>query len=110
MRSSTDSMLKAMQRIVAAIPPGRVMSYGAVARAAGFPRHVRMVAKALAASPEPLPWFRVLNAQGGIPVRGLTGEDEWQRVQLEAEGVTFDPRGRVNMRELAWYPDEIPRP
>ncbi|MBV8046738.1 MAG: MGMT family protein [Paludibacterium sp.] len=97
-------MLAAMQRVVAAIPPGRVMSYGAVARAAGYPRHVRMVARALSLAPQPIPWFRVLNAQGYVPVRGLTGEDELQRLLLENEGVTFDARGRVDMRALAWFP------
>jgi methylated-DNA-protein-cysteine methyltransferase-like protein len=100
-------MLQAMQCVVAAIPPGRVMSYGAVARAAGFPRHARMVARALSTAEEILPWFRVLSASGVIPVRGLSGDDELQRVLLEAEGVIFDQHGRIDMRTLSWWPDAM---
>jgi methylated-DNA-protein-cysteine methyltransferase related protein len=97
-------MLSAMRAVVATIPPGRVMSYGAVARAAGFPRHARMVARALseAGSGDALPWHRVINAQGRIPARGLDGEDDLQRMLLEAEGIDFDERGRVDMAARAW--------
>ena len=49
-------------QIVAAIPAGRVMGYGEVARAAGFPRYSRMVGASLGRSPEPLPWFRVVRS------------------------------------------------
>ncbi|BEV72722.1 MULTISPECIES: MGMT family protein [unclassified Paludibacterium] len=108
MQASTTLILQAMQRVVAEIPAGRVMSYGAVARAAGFPRHVRLVARALACAPSPLPWFRVLNARGSIPVRGLTGDEALQRLLLEEEGIAFDQNGRLDMRALAWAPDEQP--
>jgi methylated-DNA-protein-cysteine methyltransferase-like protein len=92
----------AVCRIVAAIPPGRVMSYGAVARAAGFPRHARHVARALRLGPDDLPWFRVVNHRGGIAARGLNGEDDLQRVLLEAEGVGFDSAGRIDLARYGW--------
>jgi methylated-DNA-protein-cysteine methyltransferase-like protein len=47
---------QAIWAIVTNVPPGRVMSYGEVARAAGYPRHARMVSKAMSRSTEPLPW------------------------------------------------------
>ena len=76
------------------IPRGKVSTYGAVARAAGFPRAARRVAWTLHRS-FGLPWHRVLGAGGEIRLRG-----DWaveQRLRLEAEGVGF--RGhRVDMR------------
>jgi methylated-DNA-protein-cysteine methyltransferase-like protein len=48
--------------IVASIPSGRVMGYGEVARAAGFPRYSRMVSAAMGRSPNPLPWHRVVRS------------------------------------------------
>ena len=53
---------KAVWIIVSKIPKGRVMSYGEVARIAGYPRHARMVSKAMAKSLEPLPWYRVVRS------------------------------------------------
>lgn len=100
--TSQSELVAALQQIVAGIPPGRVMSYGAVARAAGYPRHARMVARALAQSTVPLPWFRVVNHLGGISPRGLDGEDDLQRWLLEAEGVAFDARGRIDLLRYGW--------
>lgn len=53
---------KAIWKIVSQITAGRVMGYGEVASAAGFPRHARMVSKAMSRSPKPLPWHRVVKA------------------------------------------------
>ncbi|WP_028534995.1 MGMT family protein [Paludibacterium yongneupense] len=100
--ATTNPMHAAICRIVAAIPDGRVMSYGAVARAAGFPRHARHVAHALRLCPDPLPWFRVVNHRGGIAARGLNGEDDLQRALLEAEGVVFDASGHIDLARYGW--------
>jgi len=76
------------------IPRGKVSTYGAVARAAGFPGAARRVAWTLHRS-FGLPWHRVLGAGGEIKLRG-DGAVE-QRLRLEAEGVAFRGR-RVDMR------------
>ncbi len=79
-------------RILAAIrkiPRGKVSTYGAIARAAGFPGAARQVVRALHTSVG-LPWHRVLGAGGEIKLRGDSGIE--QRLRLEAEGVRF--RGR----------------
>jgi len=84
-------------RIIAAIrkiPPGKVCSYGAVARAAGYPGAARQVAWTLHRS-HGLPWHRVLGASGEIKLRGDSAIE--QRLRLEAEGVGFSGR-RINMR------------
>jgi methylated-DNA-protein-cysteine methyltransferase related protein len=76
------------------IPRGKVSTYGAVARAAGFPGSARQVARALHSSVG-LPWQRVLGSGGEIKLRGDSAME--QRFRLEAEGVRF--RGKkVDMK------------
>ena len=85
-------------RIIAAIqrvPPGYVSTYGAIAKAAGYPRGARLVARTLHSAGGGLPWHRILGAGGEIKLRGHSAFD--QRLRLEMEGVTFRGR-RVNMK------------
>jgi len=53
---------RAIWKVVSQIAVGRVMGYGEVARAAGYPRHARMVSRAMSRSQEPLPWYRVVRS------------------------------------------------
>ena len=76
------------------VPRGYVSSYGAIARAAGFPGAARQVVGALRGSFD-VPWHRIVGAGGEIKLRGDHAIE--QRLRLEAEGVTFRGR-RVNMR------------
>jgi methylated-DNA-protein-cysteine methyltransferase-like protein len=76
------------------VPRGHVSSYGAIARAAGFPGSARQVAWTLHSSLG-LPWHRIVGAGGEIKLRGEAALE--QRFRLESEGVTFRGR-RVNMR------------
>ncbi len=79
-------MFTKIQQIVRSIPRGKVSTYGAVARAAGFPGAARQVVWALRAA-RGLPWHRVLAAKGRIALPGEHGFE--QRLRLQAEGVTF---------------------
>lgn len=95
--------------IVKRIPRGRVATYGHIAALLGMPRHARQVGYALAATPEnmKIPWHRVVNAEGRISLRLKhwdTGSDDLQRILLEAEGVTFDASGRIEMKKFRWQP------
>lgn len=87
------------------VPEGRVATYGEVAAAAGFPRCARQVGQALSALPNEtsVPWHRVVNARGEISAR--EGADSQRRL-LEAEGVEFDARGRINLSLYSWKVDE----
>jgi methylated-DNA-protein-cysteine methyltransferase-like protein len=78
------------------IPKGKVSTYGAVARAAGYPQYARQVARTLhIAAALNLPWHRVLGAGGEIKQRGHSAIE--QRFRLESEGVSFRGR-RVDMK------------
>ena len=85
------------ERILAAIrkvPRGYVSTYGAIAKAAGFPGAARQVVRALHSGVD-LPWQRIVGAGGAIKLQGDSAFD--QRLRLEMEGVTFRGR-RVNMK------------
>jgi methylated-DNA-protein-cysteine methyltransferase-like protein len=99
--------------IVREIPGGRVMTYGGIAALIPPPAGVdwdaydhikaRWVGYALADCPESLPWQRVVNAQGRVSIRPGHGP-HLQRNLLEAEGVIFDERGRLDLKRYAWEP------
>ncbi|HEY7338364.1 MAG TPA: MGMT family protein [Bryobacteraceae bacterium] len=89
-------MFIAIRKIVAKIPRGKVATYGAVARAAGYEGAARQVAWALRDSGGRLPWHRVLGAGGRIRLSGESGME--QRIRLEGEGVRFQ-NGKVLMKE-----------
>ena len=80
-------------RCIRALPTGTVSSYGAIARAAGWPGGARQVVQILHRVPG-LPWHRVVGSGGAIKLTGESGAE--QRFRLQMEGVKF--RGaRVDM-------------
>ena len=82
-------------RCIRALPPGKVSSYGAIARAAGWPGAARQVVRILQQVPG-LPWHRVLGSGGAIKLSGEHAAE--QKFRLRMEGVTF--RGsRVDMKQ-----------
>ena len=85
-------------RIFKEIPPGRVVTYGQVARLAGSPRAARQVVRILHTMSEKhqLPWHRVVNAKGEIAVPDDESR-ELQRMLLESEEVEFLSDGRVDL-------------
>lgn len=102
-RVVTEGFHARVYDVVRAVPAGHVTTYGDVAAALGSPRVARHVGWALAAlRDEDVPWHRVINAQGTISYRGDVGRGALQRARLEAEGVTFDARGRVELARYRW--------
>ena len=91
------------------VPPGKVATYGQLAAYVPLPPGVppddfnahraRWAGAAMAASPAGVPWQRIINAQGKISLRQGA---ETQRRLLEAEGVAFDARSRVDLARFGW--------
>jgi methylated-DNA-protein-cysteine methyltransferase-like protein len=78
-------------QLVAAIPPGKVASYGQIAKLAGFPNHARYVGTTLKNLPNDstLPWHRVVKAKGELAFPVGSQPYKKQKSLLEAEGITF---------------------
>ena len=89
MPASREKFDNAVWKIVSGIRVGHVMAYGEVARAAGYPRHARMVSKAMSRSPEPLPWYRVVRSDRSLAFEPGSEAYKKQRSLLEKEGVQF---------------------
>ena len=91
-------LITAICNAIRRIPRGRVSTYGAIAKAAGYPRCARHVGRALQ-QVSGLPWQRVLGSGGRISLRGESAME--QRFLLEAEGVRFKGR-RVDMKAFEY--------
>ena len=101
------------------IPVGRVATYGQIAKLIPPPVGVeveayaafapRWVGGAMAACPDDVPWQRVINSQGKISERPGA---ERQRPLLEAEGIIFDAKDRIDLKKYGWSgrnEDDIPQ-
>ena len=88
----TDDVVK----IIAGIPRGKVMSYGAIATLAGSPRAARQVVRILHSltSKYDLPWYRVVNSKGEIAFKTADAFAE-QKKLLEEEGVEISANGKI---------------
>jgi len=87
--------------VVRCIPAGQVATYGQIAQIVGAPATAQQVGEAMAALREahpepPVPWQRVLNAQGKVS----TGPQ--QQHVLEREGVVFNARGVTDLQRFGW--------
>ncbi len=97
--------------LVRQIPAGKVATYGQIALLLAPPPGMdpksylafgaRWVGGAMAACPQDVPWQRVINSQGRVSLRPGVGGSH-QRELLEAEGVVFDERDRVDLKIFAW--------
>ncbi|KAB1902939.1 MGMT family protein [Micromonospora sp. WMMD1076] len=99
-----DEYVEAVLALVERIPPGRVMSYGAVADALADRSgraSPRLVGSIMARHGGGVPWHRVVNAAGRMP----PGHERKARERLLAEGCPL--RGdRVDLAAASWSPEE----
>lgn len=96
-------------RVVRSIPRGRVMTYGQIAEILGEGYTARTVGFVMHSSNDKTPWHRVINAQGGCSTRGLVLPHDKQQRMLEAEGVSFNERGRCELQTYLWIPVDEPK-
>jgi methylated-DNA-protein-cysteine methyltransferase-like protein len=87
--------------IVAQIPPGKVATYGQIARLLGSPRSARVVGWAMRTCPPDLPWQRVVLASGDVTGGDFAGE---RSRRLKAENTAFSADGRVDLATCQWVP------
>ena len=95
-----DDFAEDVLDLVDRIPPGKVMSYGAIAEflGRGGPRQVGAVMSHHGGG---VPWHRVVAANGRV----VPGHEREALRRLRAEGTPL--RGeRVDMRTAAWFPPE----
>lgn len=92
--------------VVKRIPPGRVATYGQVARLAGLPGYARFVGTVLRDLPKDtrLPWHRVINAQGRISFPPGSDGHTRQSERLRREGV-LALTGRRDLARYGWTGD-----
>jgi len=88
-----EETIERVREIVAAIPAGRVLSYGDVAARAGLPS-ARIVGRIMSEDSSDLPWHRVLRANGTVAPH--IAREQLER--LRADGV-LAVGGRVPMRQ-----------
>jgi methylated-DNA-protein-cysteine methyltransferase related protein len=97
-----------VRAVVAAIPPGRVMSYGSIAAylaEVSGRASPRLVGHVMAIDGDGLPWHRVVR-ESGHPVRGLEAR---ALRRLRDEHAPLGRGGlRVEMGAAAWSPDRPP--
>jgi len=114
--SSVDNVqpyYQAVWALVRQIPTGRVATYGQIAKLLPQPPIVntdvmssgdypmtaaRLVGMAMAASPDDVPWQRVVNAQGKISHPANLAE---HKSRLEAEGILL-VGDKLNLSECQW--------
>ena len=97
----SEAIFHRIYEVVRQIPHGRVASYGQVATVVGASVTARQVGDAMAALRDhypqpPVPWQRVINAQGKVS----TGPR--QQALLEAEGVIFNAKGHTDLQRFGW--------
>lgn len=99
-----DSVVK----IVKLIPAGQVASYGQVSLYVGVPRAARQVGWILNGleGNTPVPWWRVVNSQGRITIKGSRYSQLEQKELLEAEGVKINDDFTFDIEQYRFKPDE----
>jgi methylated-DNA-protein-cysteine methyltransferase-like protein len=99
-----DPQFKAIVwQTMAAIPPGKVATYGQIASLSGYPGHARGVGHILKKLPPEtlLPWHRVINAKGEIALPAGSEGHQMQKQRLEQEGIHFQD-DKIRLRLYQW--------
>ncbi|KAI1852594.1 hypothetical protein JX265_003076 [Neoarthrinium moseri] len=111
----------AVYSAVQEIPPGKVTSYGHIAKLVGTPQRPRQVGVCLKHlshdqgarfNNSTVPWQRVINAKGVISPRSQPSGARNQATVLQAEGVTVSTGSlgelTVDFAEFGWFPRSLP--
>ena len=96
-----DDYVEQVLTLVERVPPGRVTTYGLIAEAVGRggPRQVGAV---MATYGGPVPWWRVVRADGSLPDSHLPVAKQ----EYLAEGTPLRSSGAVDIRAAVWLPED----
>jgi methylated-DNA-protein-cysteine methyltransferase-like protein len=102
-KTAADPFCVSVREWIAAIPKGKVATYGQIARLAGKPWGARQVSWILHSQSEKyrLPWQRVIGAKGRISLPPGSGFFEQRRL-LRQEKVNVDDWGRIDLNVYRW--------
>lgn len=88
---------------ICSVPKGYVVSYGQVAACCGKPNGAREVGRILSGidiSKNKIPWWRVVNNQGFISIKGnWTAGKDLQKKLLEKEGLNVLPNYSLDINK-----------
>lgn len=108
-KNNNASFFEMVYDVVRSIPPGRVTSYGAIARYLGAARSSRMVGWAINQSfvqDPPVPAHRVVNRNGLLTGKMHFPGPNAMQERLESEGVRIVNDQVQNFELLFWDPDK----
>ena len=100
-----DDYVEQVLSIVEQVPPGRVTTYGLIAEVLQHRTGrggARQVGAVMASYGGPVPWWRVVRADGSLPdSHGPEAHQEYL-----AEGTPLRPSGAVDIRAAVWFPND----
>lgn len=91
---------------VSQIPRGKVMTYGQLAALSGAAWAAWEVGQIAHTGPQDLPWWRVVNKQGGLASGYPGGGRDRHKEILESEGHEVSEEYKVRVSEILWSPNE----
>ncbi|PWN04419.1 cysteine methyltransferase [Nocardioides silvaticus] len=98
MDAAKEEYVERVLTCVESVPAGRVTTYGAIAAVVGGgPRQVGSV---MSHHGGPVPWWRVVRADGSPP----PCHDGEAAAHYREEGTALTGAGRIHMREAFWDP------
>jgi len=105
--SNNNRFFDRVYDVVKLVPPGRVTTYGALARFTGSPGASRMVGWAMNAShlqPGYIPAHRVVNRKGLLTGKHHFRHPNLMQELLESEGIIIENDCVVEFDKLFWDP------
>ncbi len=94
-----EEYVEVVLSLVERIPRGRATTYGTLAEAVGT-GGPRLVGRVLSTYGGPVPWWRVVRADGGLPLC----HDGVALAHHRAEGTPLKPSGKVDLDRAQWWP------
>ncbi len=104
---SEPGFFEKVYKVARLIPPGRVTSYGAIARYLGTARSARMVGWAMNnchTNNQYVPAHRVVNRIGLLTGKLHFGNSSTMKQLLENEGAVIENDRILNFEEMFWDP------